>query len=639
MWFLRSVKQKEITHFLLVGEEYIVGRKDATIMIGDDPSISRKHAILTVSHPESNLNNTKNLSILTIKDIGSKYGTYINKEKQIGPEGIILKIGDQITFGQCESSYDVCYQPLIVSTSCIESQEKRILKELILKLGGHILSEWQENCTHLVMKEIKVTIKAVCAMISLKHMVTIKYFQDLIKAIQEQKCHPDPENYIPESGEPLLMRENVSFKHRPERTHLFKNKTFICTSQKQYKKLHLAITLASGTVTLLGENDELKASVFLHPDTIIMKHQSDSGHISSSNVLSYVNTIEQELKRNKKRVIPESDIGLAVVHCSIERYCNPSYNLESTLFSMSNLHSQTLTQGDVYAEETQTSSVNSTGTKKKYGSFVEESLEKNLKNSFENLCENSSTSKKRPREETKVESPSKHMKLSNKTDELSSNNVNFHENSSSLKCMNTLNKMEYQSTPSMPESSVQLISKNELIKNIKVENPTTSSNNNPVYTPSVEENDSMKSNLTIPWTEILDIPDGFLSKSKRDNLTDTKANTSNIDEELPSKLVKVEYAALCPLRNIHPEWVIPVDHVESNKPVKNFKKFRKVLSTANRLPHIIGGRDLVAYNSNSSKAFEDWLNENPDTQPEDTEEGGIFDWDPKPASLPSRRRW
>lgn len=635
MWFLRSVKQKEITHFLLVGEEYIVGRKDATIMIGDDPSISRKHAILTVSHLESNLNNTENLPILTIKDIGSKYGTYLNKEKQIGSEGIILKIGDQITFGQCESSYDVCYQPLIVSTSCIESQEKRSLKELIQKLGGHILSEWQENCTHLVMKEIKVTIKAVCAMISLKHMVTINYFQDLIKAIQERKCHPDPENYIPESGEPLLMKENVSFKHRPERTHLFENKTFICTSQKQYKKLHLAITLASGTVTLLGENDELKASVFLHPDTIVMKPQSDSGRISSSNVPSYVNTIEQELKRNKKRVIPESDIGLAVVHCSIERYCNPSYNLESTLFSMSNLHSQTLTQGDVYAEETQTSSVNSTGSKRKYGSFVEESLEKNLKNSFENLSENSSTSKKRPREETKVECPSKHMKLSNKTDELPSNNINFNQNSS-LECMNELNKMECQSTTSNPESSVQLISKNELIKNIKIENPTSPSNNNPVYTLTVEENDSMKSNLTIPWTDLsdLNVPDGFLSKSKRGNLTDTKVNTSNIDEELPSRLINVEYAALCPLRNIQPEWVTPADHVESNKPVKNFKKFRKVFSKGNRLPHIIGGRDLVAYNSNSSKAFEDWLNENPDTQPEDTEEGGIFDWDPKP----SRRR-
>uniref|UniRef100_A0A674IRC9 FHA domain-containing protein n=1 Tax=Terrapene triunguis TaxID=2587831 RepID=A0A674IRC9_9SAUR len=40
---------------LLVGTEYVVGRKNCAILIQDDQSISRSHAVLTVTHPETNL--------------------------------------------------------------------------------------------------------------------------------------------------------------------------------------------------------------------------------------------------------------------------------------------------------------------------------------------------------------------------------------------------------------------------------------------------------------------------------------------------------------------------------------------------------------------------------------------------------
>lgn len=37
------------------------------------------------------------------------------------------------------------------------------------------------------------------------------------------------------------------------------------------------------------------------------------------------------LKSRGKRVIPESDIGLAILHCSIDRHCNPDYSVVSIL--------------------------------------------------------------------------------------------------------------------------------------------------------------------------------------------------------------------------------------------------------------------------------------------------------------------
>ncbi|KAL9976433.1 hypothetical protein ACROYT_G013733 [Oculina patagonica] len=60
MWFLdesvsssQSIKKRGI--LLTVGVEYVVGRKDCTILIQDDASISRKHSVLTVQHNEANL--------------------------------------------------------------------------------------------------------------------------------------------------------------------------------------------------------------------------------------------------------------------------------------------------------------------------------------------------------------------------------------------------------------------------------------------------------------------------------------------------------------------------------------------------------------------------------------------------------
>jgi len=39
------------------------------------------------------------------------------------------------------------------------------------------------------------------------------------------------------------------------------------------------------------------------------------------------------LKSRGKRIIPESDIGLAILYCSVDRHCNPDYKVTSVLVS------------------------------------------------------------------------------------------------------------------------------------------------------------------------------------------------------------------------------------------------------------------------------------------------------------------
>lgn len=51
------------------------------------------------------------------------------------------------------------YEPLVVCSSCLDVSQKNILNKNILQLGGHVVNEWNEDCTHLVMVLVKITVK------------------------------------------------------------------------------------------------------------------------------------------------------------------------------------------------------------------------------------------------------------------------------------------------------------------------------------------------------------------------------------------------------------------------------------------------------------------------------------------------
>ncbi|XP_015261545.1 PREDICTED: nibrin [Gekko japonicus] len=106
MWKLVPVAEPSPgePHRLLIGIEYVVGRKNCAILIQDDQSISRSHAVLSVSHPPVNLSESSTFPVLTLKDT-SKYGTFVNGEKLPSGSSRNLQSGDRITFGVFESKY------------------------------------------------------------------------------------------------------------------------------------------------------------------------------------------------------------------------------------------------------------------------------------------------------------------------------------------------------------------------------------------------------------------------------------------------------------------------------------------------------------------------------------------------------
>uniref|UniRef100_A0A9L0R9N9 Nibrin n=1 Tax=Equus caballus TaxID=9796 RepID=A0A9L0R9N9_HORSE len=287
---------------LLTGVEYIVGRKNCGILIEDDQSISRNHAVLTANFSVTNLSQTDEIPTLTIKD-NSKYGTFVNEEKMQNGLSLTLKTRDRITFGVFESKFRVEYEPLVACSSCLDVAGKTALNQAVLQLGGLTVNNWTEECTHLVMISVKVTIKTICALICGRPIVKPEYFTEFLKAVQSKKQPPQIESFYPPIDEPAIGSKNIDLSGRQERKQIFKGKTFVFLNAKQHKKLSSAVVFGGGDARLITEKNEEEDSFFSAPGTCVV----DVGITDSQNLIpdsqkKWIHSIMDMLQR---KISPE----------------------------------------------------------------------------------------------------------------------------------------------------------------------------------------------------------------------------------------------------------------------------------------------------------------------------------------------
>ncbi|NXD91650.1 NBN protein, partial [Chaetorhynchus papuensis] len=306
---------------LLSGVEYVVGRKNCTILIQDDQSISRNHAVLTVSQPETSTSQSFSVPILTVRDT-SKYGTFVNGTKLNGTSRS-LQSGDRINFGVFESKFRVEYESLVVCSSCLDVAQKTALNQDIQQLGGLVVNEWTEECTHLVMVSVKVTVKTICALICARPIIKPEFFSELIRAIQSRQQLPNHGSFYPPVDEPSIGTENLDLSEHHERKKIFSGKTFIFLTSKQHKKLGPAVTFGGGEVKLMTEGIK-EMPVLLSPEVCVVDVGLTNSQISGSGSLrNWTDSILTMLESKNLRAIPEAEIGLAVIFMSTEKYCNP----------------------------------------------------------------------------------------------------------------------------------------------------------------------------------------------------------------------------------------------------------------------------------------------------------------------------
>ncbi|NWX15614.1 NBN protein, partial [Aegotheles bennettii] len=306
---------------LLSGTEYVVGRKNCAILIQDDQSISRNHAVLTVSHPETTSSQPLSVPLLTVRDT-SKYGTFVNGSKLNGTS-VSLQSGDRINFGVFESKFRVEYEPLVVCSSCLDTAQKTALNQAIQQLGGVVVNEWTKECTHLVMVSVKVTVKTICALICCRPIIKPEFFVELIKAIQSRQQLPNHESFYPPVDEPSIGTEKLDLSEHHERKKIFSGKTFVFLTAKQHKKLGPAVTLGGGEVKLMTEGRK-ETSLLVSPEVCVVDVGLTNSQISGSDsTRAWTDSILTVLQSKDLRAIPEAEIGLAVIFMSTEKYCNP----------------------------------------------------------------------------------------------------------------------------------------------------------------------------------------------------------------------------------------------------------------------------------------------------------------------------
>nr|XP_054487811.1 nibrin [Agelaius phoeniceus] len=321
MWKLVPASGKGEPYRLLSGVEYVVGRRNCTILIQDDQSISRSHAVLTVSRPETSPSQSLTVPVLTVRDT-SKYGTFVNGSKLNGAS-VSLQSGDRINFGVFESKFRVEYEPLVVCSSCLDVAQKNALNQAIQQLGGLVVNEWTKECTHLVMVSVKVTVKTICALICARPIIKPEFFSELIRAVQSRQQLPNHVSFYPPVDEPSIGSDNLDLSEHHERKKIFSGKTFVFLTAKQHKKLGPAVVLGGGEVKLMTEGRK-EMPLLLSPEVCVVDVGLANSQISGSDSMTnWTDSILTDLESKNLRAIPEAEIGLAVIFMSTEKYCNP----------------------------------------------------------------------------------------------------------------------------------------------------------------------------------------------------------------------------------------------------------------------------------------------------------------------------
>uniref|UniRef100_A0A674ECV0 Nibrin n=1 Tax=Salmo trutta TaxID=8032 RepID=A0A674ECV0_SALTR len=315
MWTLNPLESGGVTHYLLPGKEYVVGRKNCEVILPNDQSISRAHAHLTATD-----------QALTLKD-SSKYGTFVNEERLSGDTPRSLTAGDRVTFGVFHSKFSVKQVTVVVCSSCVDNEGKVSLSQTLQLLGGRLTNTWTQDCTHLVMPTVKVTIKTICALLCCRPIVKQEFFTELTKALQQKQPPPKAESFFPEIDEPSLNKDEVDLTERPERKELFTGKTFLFLNAKQQKRLSLAVSCGGGRSQLLEEGS-VPVSLLESPLSCVICMTTGNSQAllppSTKNTKKWADSVGRILQRKGLRFITESEIGLAAIYVSCDKYCNPS---------------------------------------------------------------------------------------------------------------------------------------------------------------------------------------------------------------------------------------------------------------------------------------------------------------------------
>lgn len=223
-------------------------------------------------------------------------------------------------------NYNFCFSvskiSLIITCSGINSAKKNELIKNLSFLKPTFSNNWSVNCTHIIVEDLKLTPKVLCGLIENQTIVTLKFWDDYIAAVKNNRNLPNPLNYKPDLNEASLDKD-VDLSFNPNRKTIFQNKIFVFPNSKLLSQVDILIKVCGGDAILFNNlklsKEEILASTKEYIFIQDLKNTQNLFDDTYENFLTY-------MKHRNRFSIPIFDIGLAVVYCSCEKHCNSHFD-------------------------------------------------------------------------------------------------------------------------------------------------------------------------------------------------------------------------------------------------------------------------------------------------------------------------
>ncbi|XP_029167155.1 uncharacterized protein LOC114937737 [Nylanderia fulva] len=341
MWCLKS--NEGLCIYILPNQKKSFGKSQSDIKLVRDAAISELHAVISVESNSVEPGTQYNCVISNVSKNGTVVARDKEKKKLSGNDKFTLRPGDVVQFGQKYTFVVMCHLFVIVKSGLNEEDTER-LRNIVDYLGGSLSETWDNSCTHLtVAKSVLFTTKLACALASAKSIVTIMYWEAVNIAIKEAKELPKIEDFLPSVKEDWLKVCPRFFLPNKERKTLFKGLSFVHFCTKQYFTYAQLIAAAGGKSCVYPTKRPLTPRDLTAKNAIVIQQPAnDSSQLTQVFAVDYP-IIYNKLRAIKRRLVSDTEIPLAILHCTKEMYCNPKFDfatfvkLKTQMFSPSDL--------------------------------------------------------------------------------------------------------------------------------------------------------------------------------------------------------------------------------------------------------------------------------------------------------------
>lgn len=340
MWCLKA--NEDLCIYILPNQKKSFGISESDIKLEGDATISKLHAVVSVESTRESGTQCK----CVISNL-SKYGTVVvrdkEKKKLSASDKFTLRPGDVVQFGSKYTFEVTCHLFVIVKSGLNEEDTER-LRNIADYFGGRLLETWDNSCTHLtVAKSVLFTTKLACALASAKFIVTIMYWEAISIAIKESKELPKVEDFLPNVKEDWLKVGPKLFLPNENRKTLFKGLSFVHFCAKQYFTYAHLIAAAGGKSCVYPTKRPLTPRDLTAKNAVVIQQPvNDSSQLTQVFAVDYP-IIYNKLQAVKRRLISDTEIPLAILHCTTKMYCNPKFDfatfmkVKTQMFSQSDL--------------------------------------------------------------------------------------------------------------------------------------------------------------------------------------------------------------------------------------------------------------------------------------------------------------